>query len=86
MYIKFVWQLCSFLVSARKEQKEADLRGAECRAPARQSRPLKKPPARIAVGAERLNLGARQIKSVPTFDFLGEMGAGKKFFFFTSKN
>ncbi len=30
----------------KKVTKEADLRGAECRAPARQSRPLKNPPAR----------------------------------------
>ena len=38
--------ICSFLVSPRKERKEGDLKGAECRAPARQSRPFKKSPAR----------------------------------------
>ena len=42
------------------------------RAPARQMHPLLCTfPARIAVDTEQLILGARQIKSVPTFDLLG---------------
>ena len=41
--------LFAFLVSARKAPKEADIKGAECRAPARQIRPFMKSPAAFPI-------------------------------------
>ena len=58
---------CPFLVSARKGRKEADLKGAESRAPARPSRPFKKSPARIADSLEQLNLDPVSSENVPIF-------------------
>ena len=57
----------SFLAPARKEPKEAGTRGPVSRAPARQSRPLVKPPAASPWALEHLNLNPVQTENVPIF-------------------
>ena len=62
---------CPFLVPARKGPKEPGSRGAESRAPARPSRPLENPPARIWLGAALRNrqdfrlVAAKRRRAVP---------------------
>ena len=54
--ISFCEISCTFLVLSRKVRKEANLKGAVCRAPARQIRPFKNSPA--ALGKRWRNLSS----------------------------